>query len=231
MAYISCENIALGYDGKVIVPNVSFQVEKGDYLCVIGENGIGKSTLIKTLLGLIPPISGNIEFGDDLKQTELSYLPQQTVVQKDFPATVFEVVLSGTLSQLKYKLFYGKKQKQYAMEQMKRMQIEELSTKSYRTLSGGQQQRVLLARALCATEKLLILDEPITGLDPVATKDLYQQIKMLNKEGVAIIMISHDMEALKYATHVLHMDTNHMYFGKSQDYNIKKHWLAKEGEE
>ncbi len=219
MSYIVCRKLALGYEGEAVAENINFEVNKGDYLCIVGENGTGKSTLMKTLLNLNAPISGEIETGDGLMPYEIGYLPQQTVVQKDFPATVQEIVLSGTLPGHGSRLYYSKEQKKLANYNMDKMDILALKNRSYRKLSGGQQQRVLLARALCATSKLLLLDEPVTGLDPKATEEFYRLIASLNKEGISIIMISHDIEAaLKYASHILHIDKTDSFYGKKFSY-------------
>lgn len=216
---INCQNLNFYYDRHQAVKDVSFYVNEGDYLSIVGENGSGKSTLLKGLLGLKSPSSGLILF-NGINQTQIGYLPQQNYVQHDFPASVSEVVLSGCLSSKGIYPFYNKKDRQRAVENMKRLGIENLSKKSYRDLSGGQQQRVLLARALCATEKLLLLDEPVSGLDPVVTAELYQLIEKLNKEhGVTIIIISHDiLSSVKYANMILHMDTASKFFGTVQDY-------------
>lgn len=219
MAQLKCENLTLGYNSKILAQNISFQVNKGDYLCILGENGSGKTTLMKTLLHLVKPISGTIENGDGLLPDEIGYLPQQTEVQRDFPASVREIVLSGCQSRCGRRPFYNKAEKTLASQAMQKMGIENLAKKCYRELSGGQQQRVLLARAFCATQKMLLLDEPVTGLDPQATEEMYNLIKELNKNGVTIIMISHDVEAaLKYASHVLHIGKE-IFFGKVTDYD------------
>ena len=219
MALLTCEKIALGYDGNVILQDLSFQVEQGAYLCIVGENGSGKSTLMRTILGLQPALDGTISTGDGLKQTEIGYLPQQTVVQRDFPASVQEIVLSGCQSRCGLRPFYNKEEKATAKAAMEKMGITALAKRCYRELSGGQQQRVLLARALCATKKLLLLDEPVSGLDPKVTMEMYHLIETLNREdGITVIMISHDMEAaVKYATHVLHVG-KHLWFGTKEDY-------------
>ena len=179
MAQLKCENLVLGYDSKPVVSGLSFEVNEGDYLYVIGENGSGKSTLMKTLLGLSSPISGKIEFSDGVGKKQLGYLPQQTAVQRDFPASVKEIVLSGTVSK-KFSPYYTKEQRETAEKNMERMGITEISSRCYRELSGGQQQRVLLARALCATEKMLLLDEPVAGLDPKVTEEMYSLVEKLN---------------------------------------------------
>ena len=219
MAQLKCENLKLGYNSKVVAENISFEVNKGDYLCIVGENGSGKSTLMKTLLHLIKPLSGTIETGDGVLADEIGYLPQQTEVQRDFPASVKEIVLSGCQSRCGRRPFYNKAEKQLALDAMDKMGISNLAKKCYRELSGGQQQRTLLARALCATQKMLLLDEPVTGLDPIATEEMYSLIKNLNDNGITIIMISHDVDAaLKYATHVLHIGKE-VFFGKVGDYD------------
>ena len=217
MKLIECTNLNLGYDNKAVVTNLSFFVNLGDFLCVVGENGSGKTTLIKALTNLNPPISGSITLGAGLKKNEIGYLPQQTAAQKDFPATVMEVVLTGNLNKKKTP-FYTKKDKREALENMELLGVLELKDKCYRELSGGQQQRVLLARALTATSKILLLDEPTAALDPKATAEFYELISSLNKEGVTVIMVSHDIEAAqKYANTVLHIG-NPFFFGKASDY-------------
>lgn len=219
MAQLKCENLKLGYYSKVVAENISFEVNKGDYLCIVGENGSGKSTLMKTLLHLIKPLSGTIETGDGVLADEIGYLPQQTEVQRDFPASVKEIVLSGCQSRCGRRPFYNKAEKQLALDAMDKMGISNLAKKCYRELSGGQQQRTLLARAFCATQKMLLLDEPVTGLDPIATEEMYSLIKNLNDNGITIIMISHEVDAaLKYATHVLHIGKE-VFFGKVGDYD------------
>lgn len=225
MAYITCDQVAVGYDGHIISENIQMEVNKGDYLCIVGENGAGKSTLMKTILNLIKPIKGTITMGDGLTLSEIGYLPQQTAIQKEFPASVKEIVLSGTLSKCGLRPFYTKREKQLAEENMKRMEIWDLRKKCYRNLSGGQQQRVLLARALCATSKLLLLDEPVTGLDPKVTKEFYQLVKRLNDSGITIIMISHDVKiALTYASHILHVGKKQLFYGKKEDYITSDAW-------
>ncbi|MGN0484470.1 MAG: metal ABC transporter ATP-binding protein [Lachnospiraceae bacterium] len=219
MAYLTGTDLTLGYEGVPVAKHVSFEIQKGDYLCIIGENGAGKSTLLKALLHLNAPLSGKIQYGDGIKENEIGYLSQQTAVQKDFPASVQEIVLSGTLSQASNPFFYGKKERRLAREAMERLSIWNLRKKCYRNLSGGQQQRVLLARALCATKKLLFLDEPVTGLDPKVTQEMYELLAQLHQEGIAICMISHDVEtALSYATHILHLKAEKSFFGTREEY-------------
>lgn len=218
MAQISCKKLSVGYGSNVLVKNLSFSVNKGDYLYILGDNGSGKTTLMQTLLHLIKPISGTITTGDGLLSDEIGYLPQQTEAQKDFPASVREIVLSGNQSRCGKRPFYNKEEKQLAKDNMKKMGIYELRKRCYRELSGGQQQRVLLARALCATQKMLLLDEPVTGLDPKVSVEMYELIEELHKEGITIIMISHDMEAaVKYATHILHIGKD-TFFGTKEEY-------------
>lgn len=219
MAQLTCQNLRVGYDGKSVLQDLSFEVFAGDYLCIVGENGSGKSTLMKTILGLQPHISGRILTGDGLRKNEIGYLPQQTVVQKDFPASVREIVLSGCQGRCGSRPFYNKEEKQLAEENIRKMQIDKLSKRCYRELSGGQQQRVLLARALCATQKMLLLDEPVSGLDPKVTAEMYRLIDELNhRDGITIIMISHDIAAaVKYASHILHIG-NTIFFETKAEY-------------
>lgn len=219
MAQITCQNLTLGYDGRAILHALSFSINAGDYFCIVGENGSGKSTLMKTLLSLQPPISGSILTGDGLKPDEIGYLPQQTPVQRDFPASVKEIVLSGCQSRCGFRPFYTKAEKNLARESLEKMKISSLSGRCYRELSGGQQQRVLLARALCATRKVLLLDEPASGLDPKVTAEMYQLIDELNRrDGITIIMISHDLvPAFRYASHILHIGRT-TFFGTKEEY-------------
>ena len=219
MAQLTCQKLCVGYDGKPVLQDLSFQVFAGDYLCVVGENGSGKSTLMKTILGLQPPVSGRILTGDGLRKNEIGYLPQQTMVQKDFPASVREIVLSGCQGRCGSRPFYNKEEKQLALDAMDKMQITQLAKRCYRELSGGQQQRVLLARALCATQKMLLLDEPVSGLDPKVTAEMYALIEKLNREdGITVIMISHDIAAaVKFASHILHIGDT-VFFGTKDAY-------------
>ena len=219
MAQLTCQNLCVGYDGKSVLQDLNFEVFAGDYLCIVGENGSGKSTLMKTILGLQPPISGRILTGDGLRKNEIGYLPQQTVVQKDFPASVREIVLSGCQGRCGSRPFYNREEKQLAAEAMDKMQITQLARRCYRELSGGQQQRVLLARALCATQKMLLLDEPVSGLDPKVTVEMYTLIHRLNYEdGITVVMISHDLStALQYASHILHIGDT-VFFGTKAAY-------------
>ena len=204
MAQLICNNLTLGYNSNIVLENVSFSVEKGDYLCIIGENGSGKTTLMKTILRLQKPLQGEISTGDGVLPDEIGYLPQQTQVQRDFPASVWEIVLSGCQSRCGKRPFYNKEEKELARKAMERMEIQDLAKRCYRELSGGQQQRVLLARALCAAQKMLLLDEPVSGLDPSVTQEMYELIEQLHKDGITIMMITHDVEAAKkYATKIL----------------------------
>ena len=216
MALLSLNNVSLGYEGKEILHGVSFCVNQGDYLCIIGENGSGKTTLLKSLVGLVKPLSGEIcLYGAHA----CGYLPQRTEVQHDFPASVLEVVLSGTLHHRGYRPFYSQKERTTARQNMQRLEIESLAKKSFHSLSGGQQQKVLLARALCATSTLLLLDEPTEGLDPLATAHLYGTFEALNRDGVTIIMVTHDIPAaIKYASHILHLQNKPLFFGTKQQY-------------
>ncbi|MCR4615740.1 MAG: ABC transporter ATP-binding protein [Clostridiales bacterium] len=219
MSLLTCQDLSLGYDGREIVRGLNFTIGPGDYLCIVGENGSGKSTLMKTILGLQAPIDGKVLTGDGLKPTEIGYLPQQTVVQKDFPASVWEIVLSGCGNRMGLRPFYTKEEKQLARENIEKMGLTQLTKQCYRELSGGQQQRVLLARALCATRKMLLLDEPVSGLDPKVTAEMYDLIESLNKsDGITVIMISHDIDAaVKYADHILHIGQE-IFFGTKDEY-------------
>jgi len=234
LAQIKCENLLAGYNGVAVSAPVNFEISSGDYLCIVGSNGSGKSTVIKTLLGLEKPVSGSVIFSDGLTSRQIGYLPQQSEVQKDFPASVWEIVLSGTLNKIHLRPFYSRKEKQIALEAMEKMEILPLKNKCYRNLSGGQQQRVLLARALCAASRLILLDEPVTGLDPKAMTEMYHLIEKLNKEGVTVIMISHDVdEAVKYASHILTVGKEHCHFQTVEDYITfhGEHCHHHEGEE
>ena len=219
MAQLTCQKLCVGYDGRPVLQDLDFEVFAGDYLCIVGENGSGKSTLMKTILGLQPPISGRILTGDGLRKNEIGYLPQQTQVQKDFPASVREIVLSGCQGRCGSRPFYKREEKQLAVDAMEKMQVASLAKRCYRMLSGGQQQRVLLARALCATQKMLLLDEPVSGLDPKVTAEMYILIEKLNREdGITVVMISHDLNAaLQYASHILHIGDS-VFFGTKATY-------------
>ena len=219
MSQIECKDVSVKYESQVVLENISFSIEVGDYLCIVGENGSGKSTLVKTILGLEGVKSGEIIFGDKLNKNEIGYLPQQTQAQKDFPASVYEVVLSGRLNSRGINPFYSSKDKKMANEMIKSLGIENIKKKSFRELSGGQQQRVLLARALCATKKIIILDEPITGLDPTVTREMYSIIKEINKKGITIVMVSHDINfAINNANKILHLKKKIKFFGSTEDY-------------
>ena len=219
MAQLICEDLTLGYEGQEILSHLSFSVEKGDYLCIIGENGSGKTTLMKTILGLRKPMKGSVLTGDGLSRKEIGYLPQQSSIQRDFPASVREIVLSGFQGQCGLRPFYNREEKRQADKNMALMGIADKKKRCYRELSGGQQQRVLLARALCATQKMLLLDEPVAGLDPKVTQEMYALIDRLNKEfGITIVMISHDIRAaLQFANKILHIGDK-LFFGTREEY-------------
>lgn len=219
MALFACQNLSLGYEGRVILQNLSFSLEEGDFLCIVGENGAGKSTLMRTMLGLQSPLQGQLMMGDGWRPREIGYLPQQTPIQKDFPASVWEIVLSGCQGRCGLRSFYNGTEKRLAEQAMEKLGITSLKKRCYRELSGGQQQRVLLARALCAARKVLLLDEPVAGLDPKVTADMYRLIRELNeRDGITILMITHDVSvALQGASHVLHLG-NPSFFGTTQEY-------------
>ncbi len=219
MSLLTCENLSLGWEGRAVLDGLNFSVNAGDYLYIIGENGSGKSTLMKTILGLTPPFSGRVAAGDGLKRNEIGYLPQQTEAQKDFPASVREIVMSGCLNRMGLRPFYGRRERERAARSMERLGIASLARRCYRELSGGQQQRVLLARALCAVGKLLMLDEPVTGLDPRAAAEMYDLAEELHRGGLTIIMISHDLAAVaRYASHVLLLENGNYFFGTRDEY-------------
>ncbi len=217
---LSCSHLNIGYENQTVLEDVSFDLTRGDYLCVVGENGAGKSTLIKCLAGLMKPMSGSIALAKGLSRRDVGYLPQQTAIQRDFPASVREVVLSGCLNNSRLLPFYTKEDKARAAKFMAELGIDDISERSYRELSGGQQQRVLLARALCASRKLLILDEPVTGLDPIVTAEIYEIIKEINRRHhTTIIMVSHDVKtAVKSANRILHVKNTVQFCGKTEDY-------------
>ena len=215
---IKGEHIDLGYEGEAIVKDISFSISEGDYLCILGENGAGKSTLVKAILSLHAPLKGEIEFSPQIRKNEIGYLPQQSSAQKNFPASVEEVVLSGRVNSLSHKFFYTKEDRKIALSNLSRLGIENLRRKSFSELSGGQMQRVLLARALCACKKLLLLDEPVTGLDPHTTSEFYRMVDDLNDDGLTIIMVTHDIHpALNSADHVMYLGRGYFY-GRKDDY-------------
>lgn len=219
MALIKCDNISLSYDGKTVISDLSVEIKQGQYFCIVGENGSGKSTLLKGILGLKKPSKGSITYGDGLTLNEIGYIPQQTNIQRDFPASVYEVVISGCINNMGLKPFYTKKEKNIALSNMERLGISELRHTPYNTLSGGQQQRVLLARALCATKKILLLDEPVAGLDPVVTAELYALVKKINDSGITIVMISHDLNGvLNEASHILQLNHHSSFYGTREEY-------------
>lgn len=206
MALITCQDVALGYQKTVLLQGLNLDVNRGDFWCIIGDNGVGKSTFVRTLLGLQPALAGRITLGEGLTQKDLGYLPQQTQVQRDFPATVEEIVCSGCVSSMGWRPWLSRKELARVEENLERMGIAHLAKRSYRTLSGGQQQRVRLARALCAADTILLLDEPVAGLDPEGTAEMYALVDRLNREGMTILMVSHDLEGVQaHATHVLRM--------------------------
>ena len=217
---IVCRDTALGYEGQSVLEHLDLKICAGDYLCIVGENGSGKSTLLKGLLGLMPPIAGEIWRAPELRRGALGYLPQQTMAQRDFPATAYEVVLSGYLNRQGFRFFYTREEKAGALMNLGKLGVLELKDRCYRDLSGGQQQRVLLARALCAAARLLILDEPVTGLDPAAAQDLYRLLAYLNQqEGMAVVMVTHDLSAaLRSARTVLHIGRSDIFHGTAAEY-------------
>ncbi|MCH5201713.1 MAG: ABC transporter ATP-binding protein [Oscillospiraceae bacterium] len=217
MSIIEVDKLSMGYDGRAVLENLSFQIKSGDYLCIVGENGSGKTTLMKGILGLNVPTDGKITY-NGIEKKDIGYLPQKNVIQRDFPASVMEVVLSGCISRT-LGPFHSKKDKDRAISNLKKVRMDDYRKKSFSELSGGQQQRVLLARALCATEKVIVLDEPVTGLDPIATADMYSLIKEINNNGITVIMVTHDINsAIHQASHILHISSNSSFFGSVHKY-------------
>jgi len=216
---IDCQNLSFGYDGHIAVCGLNFSVQTTDFLLIAGENGSGKSTLVKGLMRLLPPMEGKINFSPDYKQSQTGFLSQQHAAKQDFPAGVMEIVLSGNLGKKKFLPFYTSTQRRLAEEKLRLLEIEDLSEKCFRELSGGQQRRVLLARSLCAAEKLLVLDEPFAGLDPLISAQLYRLLEKINREtGITIIMVSHEIEAAGCAKKVLHLQKQQLFFGSMEDY-------------
>lgn len=219
MSLINVKNLRLGYEGKCVVDNLSFSVNEGDYLCIVGENGSGKTTLIKGLLGLIGKLGGTIEYADVLSKNHIGYLSQQSDHMSDFPASVKEIVMSGFLNNRRFGFRYSLKEKQTAQDVMTRVGIDSIQKKNFSALSGGQQQRVLLARALCATKKLILLDEPTSALDPIATSEFHSLVKTLNKSGITVIMVSHDVTAaVRNASHILCLTSTDSFFGTTHQF-------------
>ena len=220
MAILTCKNASFGYDGEVVLSGIDFTLCGAEYMCILGENGAGKSTLVKGILGLISPVAGEIEFGEGLRACEVGYLPQQTQVQKSFPASVLEVVLSGRINSMGMRPFYNRKDREDAVKKLELMGMKGMERRSFQEFSGGQKQRVLLARAMCAAGRLILLDEPVSGLDPAATTDLYELIADINKNmGMTVIMVSHDTQAaVKYASHIMQLSHTQLFYGTVDDY-------------
>ena len=216
---IQCCNASFGYDGHLVVRELNFSINTKDFLCIAGENGSGKTTLIRGLLQLISPMEGTITFSPEFGKAGIGYLSQEVIAKKDFPAGVFEIVLSGNLGKMGLRPFYTSAEKHLAEEHLQQLGIADLKNCCFRELSGGQQRRVLLARSLCAAQKLLVLDEPFSGLDPLISAELYQLLKKINREmGMAIIMVSHDIEVADCATHALHLQKRQIFFGSMKEY-------------
>ena len=225
MNLIECKKLSIGYGNKVVCKNINFAVERGQYVCIIGDNGCGKSTLLKTILGLNKPVNGKIIFDKSNKVSSIGYLPQQSDMQKDFPATVREVVMSGFLGGMGWRPFYNREEKAKADKVMEELEIQPLANKSYKELSGGQQQRVLLARALCATDEILVMDEPVNGLDARTIRKFYSIIRKLNSEnGLTIVMVSHNIDkVVDYATHIVYLKNDMAFAGTSEDFVNSEH--------
>lgn len=219
MTLIECKKLSVGYDKKVVCKDINFKIEAGEYLCIMGENGSGKSTLLKTILGLNKPVSGKVVFEKSLSKNRLGYLPQQNDFQRDFPATVREVIMSGFISQMGLRPFYNKAEKNKAIQIIDFLGLANLTKNGFKELSGGQQQRVLLARALCATDKILVLDEPTNGLDSKTTNQFYKLLKNLNNSGLTIIMVSHNLDkVMEYASHIVYLKDSMIFNGTKQEF-------------
>ncbi|MCL2043727.1 MAG: metal ABC transporter ATP-binding protein [Treponema sp.] len=231
---VSCRDASFGYDGHIIARGLNFTIQTGDFLCITGENGSGKTTLLRGLLRLLTPMEGNIIFSPALGQTGIGYLSQEAIQKKDFPAGVFEIALSGNLGKMGLRPFYTPAEKHHAEERLRQLGIADLKNRCFRELSGGQQRRVLLARSLCAAQKLLVLDEPFAGLDPLISAELYLLLKKIHCEmGMTIIMVSHDIEVADYATHALHLQKKQLFFGSMEAYRqseIGRNFFAKPGD-
>ncbi len=218
MALIKVENLSAFYESKKVFESLNFSVQEGDYLCIVGENGSGKTTLMKTILGFDIKHKGAVKLSGFTKK-EIGYLPQKTQHQKDFPASVTEVVMSGFAGGGFFGVGYSKSQKSLAQKNMELLNIKSIAEKSFSELSGGQQQKVLLCRALCAAKRVLLLDEPVTNLDETAAKEMYDIIKKLNQNGLAVIMILHDVtRAVNDAKHILYLGNDGCFYGSSQEY-------------
>lgn len=217
MAILTCKNLSVAYDGKYVIKNADFEIEEGDYVLIVGENGSGKSTLIKTILSLVEPSGGRLCFEGGLKQNEIGYLAQQSEIRKEFPASVIEVVMSGFCAKNRSP-FYSREQKKAAIKSLKKLDMQKYIKSPVSTLSGGQQKRVLLARSLCATQKMILCDEPTAGLDAIASSQLYSSIKKLNDEKITIMMVTHDLTPLPYANKIIHMGNDKMYFMQKDEY-------------
>ncbi len=219
MSIIECRNISAAYDGIKPLSDVTFSIEDKDYLCIIGDNGTGKTTLMKVILGLKHQSSGEIIF-NNLSKNQIGYLAQQSELQKEFPASVKEVVLSGCVNRKRFNPFYTKSDKEKAKNAMQTLDILKLKDRCYRELSGGQQQRVLLARAICASDKILFMDEPTTGLDPIMTTEFFNLTEKMNRElGIAIVMVTHDTHcAVKYSKNILCLYKENYFYGKTSDF-------------
>lgn len=219
MSIFECKKLTVGYGDKVVCKDINFAVEKGQYVCIMGENGSGKSTLVKTILGLQKNLSGKVTFDKNFKRNRVGYLPQQNDLQKDFPATVNEIVLSGFLNSMGLRPYYKKSEKDKAKEVMDYLGIEDFGKRSFRELSGGQQQRVLLARALCATDEILFLDEPTNALDSRSINRFYKLLKDLNDAGMTIVMVSHNVDkVLEYSSHIVYLKNTMLFAGTKSDF-------------
>ena len=219
---MEAKHLDIGYGKKVIYGGLNFSVKAGDFICIVGPNGAGKSTLVKTLLGLIKPLNGEIRFYG-LKRGLIGFLPQEIKIDENFPATVFEIVLSGNLNRLGKRAFFNQDERKHALSKMKLVGISELKDRHFVELSGGQRQKVMLARALTATQDLLILDEPSNSLDRKSTKELYATLKKINQNGITIMMITHDLDHGNLIGNKILALRDTFYYGATDDFVKRIH--------
>lgn len=219
---LSVKDLNFNYGKIKILKDINFELDKGDYLGIIGANGSGKTTLIKVLLGLLQPSSGTVVYHQNiLEDNALGYVPQKTFGDhQNFPATVKEIVRTGLLANKGFLKQYNDEDNKKVVEILNRLNLCDLKNRKINKLSGGQQQRVLLARSLVSNPRVLILDEPTSALDPEVREDFYQLLETVNKSGVTIILISHDLQSIEpYLNKVLLLDRKILFFGNPKDFN------------
>lgn len=219
MAILSVQNLCASYEGRRVLTDISFEVNRGDYLCIVGESGVGKSTLMRCLMGMTKPDAGSVAYGEGVRPSLIGYLPQQGDYRPDFPSSVKEIVRSGLIGRKRAFIWFGAGEKEKVRKAMEQLGIWDLRDRRYCDLSGGQKQRALLARTLVATDSLMALDEPATGLDAVATSELFETVRQIHESGVTVVMSANDAKvALLYATHILQLRGRALFFGSAQQY-------------